>query len=154
MHISLIPSWPGNEANTHSCIHTPPHSTSLLLHYLMQAYTHTSTSIIPHSEKLSEEKTFANLMFCSTEFGGLTLFGDTCGQFMTVFSVKILFSTNLGKFSPAKVSRYTLPRPHCISLSTHRGTSGATYPINTRNWWSANRILFQYCLQSSNSHWA
>ena len=123
MRLTLIP------ASTH--ILTQLHC---YYHYLMQAYTHTSTSIILHSEKLSEEKTFANLMFCSTEFGGMTLFGDTCGQFMTVFSVKILFSTNLRKFSPAKVSRYTVPQPHCDSLSTHRGTSGATYPTNTRNW--------------------
>ena len=87
MRLTLIP------ASTH--ILTQLHC---YYHYLMQAYTHTSTSIIPYSGKLSEEKTFANLMFCSTKFGGMTLFGDTCGQFMTVFSMKILFSTNLRKF--------------------------------------------------------
>ena len=85
MRLTLIP------ASTH--ILTQLHC---YYHYLMQAYTHTSTSIIPYSGKLSEEKTFANLMFCSTKFGGMTLFGDTCGQFMTVFSCESfpLYSTS------------------------------------------------------------
>ena len=87
----------------------------------MQAYTHTSTSIIPYSGKLSEEKTFTNSMFRSTKFGGLTLFGHTCGQFMTVFSMKILFSTNLRKFSPAKVSHYTVYLSLTVILFLHTG---------------------------------
>ena len=39
--ISPIPRWPGNGANTHSCIHTHPHSTSL---FVLLSHTHLQPS--------------------------------------------------------------------------------------------------------------
>ena len=45
----------------------------------------------------------------SAKFGGMASFGgDTSEQSAKVFSTKIVFSTNLRKFSPSKVSRYTV----------------------------------------------
>ena len=40
------------------------------------------------------------------EIWGMPLFGGTSEQSTKVFSAKILFSTNLRKFSPTKVSHY------------------------------------------------
>ena len=56
---------------------------------------------------------FAKLF--SAKFGDVAFFGDTSKQSVKVFSAKIVFSTNLRKFSPLKVSHYTrLAERNCM----------------------------------------
>ena len=72
-------------------------------------------NIVPYSRKLSREKAFANFkilwLFAKVffvKFWGMASFVSTSEQSAKFFPVKIFFSTNLRKFSPAKVSRYTV----------------------------------------------
>ena len=44
----------------------------------------------------------------SMKFGDVASFGNTSGQFVQVFSTKVVFSTNLQNISPLKVSLYML----------------------------------------------
>ena len=79
---------------------------------------------IPNSRKLSGEKTFANFEILwlfvkaySTNCGAcVPSFHGTSEQF---FSAKILFSTNLWKFSPTKVSRCTAVSVSNVDCSKH-----------------------------------
>ena len=78
-------------------------------------YTVVTSWSVPYSGKLSREKTFTNfevlrlfVKFFSTKFGAVALFGSTSEQFVKVFSMKILFSTNSQKFFLVKVSRCTV----------------------------------------------
>ena len=83
---------------------------------LQKVYTH-----VPYSRKLSREKIF-------TKFGGVVSFGgDTSEQFAKVFCVKILFSANLRKFCPSKVSRYTVS----VCYATSNEATVSTYQIYT-----------------------
>ena len=68
---------------------------------------------IPYSGKLSREKTFANFTVLwlfvkvfSAKFGGVALWCCKSEQFVKVFFAKIVFFTNLRKFSSSKVSCY------------------------------------------------
>ena len=68
---------------------------------------------IPYSGKLSTEKTFANLRFCGYlrkfSLQNLEVWHLWCcksEQSVKVFFAKIIFFTNLRKFSPSKVSCY------------------------------------------------
>ena len=74
-------------------------------------------------------------------------------QVGVIESTQTLSATNPVQLHCSEINS-TICHPHCISLPTHRRTSGATYLTNTRNWSSANRTPFQYFLQYSNSHWA
>ena len=77
-----------------------------------RTYILATHGIVAYHGKLLKEKTFTVLWLfakvLSMKFGSVTLFGGTSKQSTKVFPVKILFSTNLPKFSPAKVSRYTV----------------------------------------------
>ena len=62
------------------------------------------------SRKLSREKTLANFVVLrifvkvfSVKFRGIVAIGSACEQSVKVFFVKIVFSTNLQKFSSSKV---------------------------------------------------
>ena len=73
----------------------------------------TSDRLVPYSRKLLREKTFANFAVLwlsakvfSAKFGGCgVLWHSKSEQFAKVFYAKIVFCTNLRKFSPSKVSR-------------------------------------------------
>ena len=71
-------------------------------------------SKVPYSGKLQKEKTFTNFellwLFAkvfSTKFGDIASFGSTSEQSAKVFSAT-LYSSNLQKFSPAKIFHYTV----------------------------------------------
>ena len=92
--------------------------------------------------KLSREKTFAKFevlwLFAKVffaKFGGVVSFGGTSEQFVKVFSVKILFSTNSRKFSPAKVFRYM----HTFSHAYIAARRGSTFEI----------LLYTYCMDKA-----
>ena len=64
---------------------------------------------ILYSEKLSREKTFVKFAkVFSVKFGYLASFGRPSEQFVKIFSAKIIFHQSLWKFSPTKVSRYSV----------------------------------------------
>jgi len=83
------------------------------------------------------EKTFTNLaalwLFTTTKFGGVASLAWQKRVIHKVFSAKIVFFTNSRKFSPLKVSRYTvavgLDLNHRHALIAYRGTSVTTTPI-------------------------
>ena len=62
---------------------------------------------------------FAVLWLCevfSAKFGGVALWCCKSKQSAKVFSMKIIFFTNLRKFSLSKVSRYTVQVSPCAKL--------------------------------------
>ena len=89
---------------------------SKLTAWVHACYTPTIINVAtPYSRKLSREKTFANFTVLwlsakvfSVKLGGVVSFGTASEQSAKVFSAKIVFFTNLWKFSPLKVSRYTV----------------------------------------------
>ena len=64
-----------------------------------------SLAIVPYSGKLSREKTFASfeVLWPSAKFRAWCPVCGTSEQSAKVFSTKIVFSTNLRKFSPPKI---------------------------------------------------
>ena len=81
---------------------------------------------IPYSGKLSRKKTFANFavlwLFAkvfSWSLGAWRLWRGTSEQSVKVFSAKIVFFANSRKFSPSKVSRYTVGVDWLCSKSTY-----------------------------------
>ena len=73
-----------------------------------------SQGALLYSGKLSREKSFANFTVLwlyvkafSAKSGGIASFGMV-KESVKVFSVKIVFFTSSQKFSPSKVSRYTV----------------------------------------------
>ena len=75
---------------------------------------------IPYSGKLSREKTFANFAVLwqfvkvfSMKFGAWCSLVRPKRACMKVFSAKIVFFTNSRKFSPSKVSCYTVSWQAC-----------------------------------------
>ena len=71
--------------------------------------------VVPYSGKLSRKKTLANFtvlwlfakVFLCENWGHDVLWRSKSEQSAQVFYAKIIFFTNLHKFSPSKVFRYT-----------------------------------------------
>ena len=77
--------------------------------------------LIPYSEKLSREKTFANFAVLwlyakvfSAKFGAWRPLARQKQAICESFSAKIVFFTNLQKFSPLKVYHHTITRVYGI----------------------------------------
>ena len=75
-----------------------------------------------HIAETSREKTFTNFvvlwlyaMVFSAKFGAWCLWRSKSEQSVKVFSAKIVFFTNSRKFSPSKVSCYTVHVSHLVS---------------------------------------
>ena len=88
---------------------------------------------MPYSKKLSREKTFANFVVLwlfmkvvSAKFWGVASFGAAKQAIRESLLRKFVVFTNSRKFSPSKVSRYTVC--HVAKLQVSPGTT--TVPEN------------------------
>ena len=94
-----------------------------MLTYKADSVTRLFLHGIPYSGKLSREKTFTNfvvLWLCAK----VIFWCSKSEQSAKVFSAKIVFFTNSRKFSPLKVSRYTVLAKTLTAYSDEGTTEG------------------------------